>query len=88
MGMQAQILKRTSYSDFMYRKCTMALSGQNFWQVIVDKLRSADMIVREVMSTDKKIMYALISVSEKRQRVVAEIMENRQKFPKVLHLVT
>ena len=57
----------------------MALSGQNFWQVIVDKLRSADMIVREVMSTDKKIMYALISVSEKRQRVVAEIMENRQK---------
>jgi hypothetical protein len=45
----------------------------------VDKLRSADMIVREVLSTDKKIMYALISVSEKRQRVVAEIMENRQK---------
>jgi hypothetical protein len=37
------------------------------------------MIVREVLSTDKKIMYALISVSEKRQRVVAEIMENRQK---------
>jgi len=88
MGMQAQILKRTSHSDFMYRKCTMALTGQNFWQVIVDKLRSADMIVREVMSTNKKNMYALISVSEKRQRVVAEIMENRQKFPKVLHLVT
>ena len=66
----------------------MALTGQNFWQVIVDKLRSADMIVREVMSTNKKNMYALISVSEKRQRVVAEIMENRQKFPKVLHLVT
>ena len=57
----------------------MALTCQNFWQVIVDKLRSADMIVREVMSSDKKSMYALISVSEKRQRVVAEIMENRQK---------
>ena len=43
-------------------------------QPILDKLRSADMIVREVMSTDKMRVYAMISVSEKRQRMVAEIM--------------
>jgi len=54
-----------------YAKLTM--------QPILDKLRSADMIVREVMSTDKMRVYALISVSEKRQRNVAEIMGNRAR---------
>jgi len=43
-------------------------------QPCLDKLRSSDMIVREVMSTCKMKMYALVSVSEKRQRMVAEIM--------------
>ena len=50
-------------------------------QPILDKLRSADMIVREVISLDKKKAYALVSVSEKRQRMVAEIMgqENQMR---------
>jgi len=43
-------------------------------QPILDKLRSADMIVRDVISLDKQKAYALVSVSEKRQRMVAEIM--------------
>ena len=43
-------------------------------QPILDKLRSSDMVVREVMSEDRKHMFALVSVSEKRQRMVAEVM--------------
>jgi hypothetical protein len=52
--------------EISYAKITM--------QPILDKLRSSDMIVREVMSKDRKHMFALISVSEKRQRMVAEVM--------------
>ncbi|KAJ1476573.1 calcium-activated chloride channel-domain-containing protein, partial [Baffinella frigidus] len=43
-------------------------------QPLVDKLRSADMIIRETESSDRQRLYAMVSISEKRQRQVAEIM--------------
>jgi len=43
-------------------------------QPLVDKLRSADMIVRESISSDQQSMICLISISEKRQKQVAEVM--------------
>jgi len=49
-------------------------------QPCLDKLRSSDMIVREVMSTCKMKMYALVSISEKRQRMVAEIMGEHDRM--------
>ena len=66
-----------SYEEpISYAKLTM--------QPIVDKLRSSDMIVREFMSTDRMKLYALVSVSEKRQRIVAEIMgEEKHKRMRV-----
>jgi len=48
--------------------------SQQIRQPIVDKLRAADLLVREVMSRDKDEMFVLISASEKRQKQVAEIM--------------
>ena len=49
-----------------YAKLTM--------QPILDKLRSADIIVREFMSSNNKYMFALVSIAEKRQKMIAEIM--------------
>lgn len=43
-------------------------------QPLVDKLRSADMIVREAVGNEQKFFYCLVSISEKRQKAVAEVM--------------
>lgn len=43
-------------------------------QPLVDKLRSADMIVRESFGNEQQHMYCLVSISEKRQKAVAEVM--------------
>ena len=48
--------------------------SQQIRQPIVDKLRAADLLVREVMSRDRDEMFVLVSASEKRQKQVAEIM--------------
>ena len=41
---------------------------------LIDKLRSADMIVQEFYSRKKDKYFALISISEKRQKMLAEVM--------------
>ncbi len=43
-------------------------------QPLMDKMRSADMIVRVFTEPTKKKCYALVSVSEKRQKMVAQVM--------------
>lgn len=43
-------------------------------QPLVDKLRSADMIVREAIGNEQKYFYCLVSISEKRQKAVADVM--------------
>ena len=48
--------------------------SQQIRQPIVDKLRAADLLVREELSRDRDEMFVLISASDKRQRQVAEIM--------------
>ena len=51
-----------------------ASMSQQIRQPIVDKLRAADLLVRECLSRDRDEMFVLISASEKRQKQVAEIM--------------
>ena len=41
---------------------------------LIDKLRSADMIVQEFYGKGYKKYYALVSITEKRQKMVAELM--------------
>ena len=41
---------------------------------LIDKLRSADMIVQEFYGKNKDKYFALISISEKRQKMLAELM--------------
>ena len=43
-------------------------------QPLMDKMRSADMIVRVFTDEIQKKCYALVSISEKRQKMVAQIM--------------
>ena len=50
---------------------------QQIRQPIVDKLRAADLLVRESLSQSKEEMFVLVSASEKRQKQVAEIMGER-----------
>mmetsp|Transcript_9072 Transcript_9072/g.21112 ORF Transcript_9072/g.21112 Transcript_9072/m.21112 type:complete len:722 (-) Transcript_9072:33-2198(-) len=46
-------------------------------QPLVDKLRAADLLVREACSRDKDEMFVIVSASAKRQKHVAEIMGQR-----------
>ena len=43
-------------------------------QPLMDKMRSSDMIVRVITIPDKKLCFALVSISEKRQKMVAQVM--------------
>eukprot|EP00281_Chroomonas_sp_CCMP1168_P022841 CAMPEP_0206223206 /NCGR_PEP_ID=MMETSP0047_2-20121206/6365_1 /ASSEMBLY_ACC=CAM_ASM_000192 /TAXON_ID=195065 /ORGANISM="Chroomonas mesostigmatica_cf, Strain CCMP1168" /LENGTH=707 /DNA_ID=CAMNT_0053646073 /DNA_START=132 /DNA_END=2255 /DNA_ORIENTATION=- len=52
--------------------------SQQIRQPLVDKLRAADLIVRETCSRDNDEVFVLVSASEKRQRQVAQIMGNRK----------
>jgi hypothetical protein len=49
---------------------------------LVDKLRSADMIVQEFYSTKKNKYFVLISISEKRQKSLAEVMGLKLRIKK------
>lgn len=51
---------------------------QQIRQPLVDKLRAADLIVRETCSRDRDEMFVIVSASEKRQKQVAEIMGRLQ----------
>jgi hypothetical protein len=73
----ADLYPRKGEADISYAKLTM--------QPLVDKLRSADMIVREMYSSPKldaenelPYMFALVSIGEKRQQTVAEIMSDHK----------
>eukprot|EP00282_Hemiselmis_andersenii_P037798 CAMPEP_0169443350 /NCGR_PEP_ID=MMETSP1042-20121227/9308_1 /TAXON_ID=464988 /ORGANISM="Hemiselmis andersenii, Strain CCMP1180" /LENGTH=683 /DNA_ID=CAMNT_0009554571 /DNA_START=182 /DNA_END=2229 /DNA_ORIENTATION=+ len=50
---------------------------QQIRQPLVDKLRAADLIVRETCSRDRDEMFVIVSASEKRQKQVAEVMGKR-----------
>ena len=65
--------RKAEKAPISYAKLTM--------QPLIDKLRSADMIVREMYSSPKldaeggfPYLFALVSIGEKRQQTVAEIM--------------
>jgi hypothetical protein len=47
---------------------------QQIRQPLVDKLRAADLIVREICSRDRDEMFVIVSASEKRQKQIAEVM--------------
>eukprot|EP00960_Hanusia_phi_P041653 755100-Hanusia_phi.AAC.6 len=46
-------------------------------QPIIDKLRAADLLVRETVSIARDEVFVLVSASEKRQKQVAEVMGTR-----------
>jgi hypothetical protein len=49
-------------------------------QPLMDKMRSADMIVRIFNDPKHKKCYALVSISEKRQKMVAQVMGPSSAF--------